>query len=115
MRFIEYFVSHIIVIPRIETFLYYRTNGTSFCHLILQNALLAPEQIKQWINFWIVNCPGYSIFYFQLRKLLFDKEMDDAGNSAKNISKIMSLLNKAIILCPVYSVWFVIYELSNEL
>ena len=43
----KYFVSHIIAIPRNELF---RTNQIFMCCLILRNAFLAPEQVKQEIN-----------------------------------------------------------------
>ena len=39
----KYFVSHIIVIPRNDSFLHYRTNQNSFFCIILRNALPAPE------------------------------------------------------------------------
>ena len=39
----KHFVSHIIIIPQINTFLYYRTNYISLCCVMLQNAFLASE------------------------------------------------------------------------
>ena len=43
---LKYFILHITLIPRNDTFLYYWTNQICFCCIILRNAFLAPEQIK---------------------------------------------------------------------
>ena len=39
----KYFVSHIIVVPRKDTFLHERTDQISACYKILWNAFLLPE------------------------------------------------------------------------
>ena len=39
----KYSVLYIMVIPRDDISLYYRTNQISFCCIILRNAFLAPE------------------------------------------------------------------------
>ena len=39
----KYFVTHIMVIPQDDTFLYYKQNQLSLCYIILRNAFLAAE------------------------------------------------------------------------
>ena len=41
--YLKYFVLHIMVIPRNDTYLYYRSYQISLCCIILRNAFLAPE------------------------------------------------------------------------
>ena len=40
---LKYFVLHTMIISGNDTFLYYKTNQTSLCCMILRNAVLTPE------------------------------------------------------------------------
>ena len=78
---LKYFVLHIIVIPRNETFLYYRTNQISLLHNFAE--CFSGTRVNQIENKYIVLSFHFVIsssVQSNVTKLLLEKEMDTAGN-----------------------------------
>ena len=99
----KYFVSHIII-SRINTFLYYRTNYISLCWIVLRNAFLASGWIRIK-NIWMINSLVFSNCYFRLCKnwylqnFCLIKKWMMLEIVDESIFRIITLPNNLVLIC----------------